>query len=300
MTIVPISLRGKLKRVLKSSVLLLLLCGGLRPGGRVVNAVVAVVYGEPITISDLRELLPGEEDPSPELWRSALQALIEKKLLLRAAAEEGIEVAEREVESKLRAALSSDAIDSEQKDALKKQVRQNLLIRRLLLRKIGFISVRPSAISAYYEAHKSEYAREEMRRFRMILLRTEKEADEMLAQLAKGKSFDSLAKDHSVGPRKDEGGDWGWVARRDLKEPLASAVFSMKKGEVRGALKLDDNYAILRLEEIRPAGPQPLSEVTSAIKEILYRQEFIKRRNSYIEELKKWADITIFEDRLPK
>ncbi len=68
---------------------------------------------------------------------------------------------------------------------------------------------------------------------RHILVKTEAEANDILAQLKKGTDFAKLAKEKSLDPgSKEKGGDLGWFSPAGMVKPFSDAVVGLKKGEL--------------------------------------------------------------------
>lgn len=130
----------------------------------------------------------------------------------------------------------------------------------------------------YYEEHQNDYETKEQRRARHILIKTEKNADEkaieaakkkaeeLLAKLKKGDSFEELAKKYSDDPGSaSRGGELGFFGRGMMVKPFEDTVFAMQPGELAGPVKTDFGWHIIRLEEIKPAGLRPFNEVKDSI-----------------------------------
>ena len=65
-----------------------------------------------------------------------------------------------------------------------------------------------------------------------ILVKTEAEANTVLADLLKGKKFEEIAKEKSLCPSKRDGGDLGWFRRGMMVRPFENAAFDLKKGDM--------------------------------------------------------------------
>ena len=77
-------------------------------------------------------------------------------------------------------------------------------------------------------------------------------AQQVLAQAKAGKDFGALAKQYSQDPGSARnGGDLGWADRSSFVEPFADALFGMAVGEIRGPVKTQFGYHIIKLEEIQ-------------------------------------------------
>ncbi|MHA1732074.1 MAG: peptidylprolyl isomerase [Promethearchaeota archaeon] len=79
-----------------------------------------------------------------------------------------------------------------------------------------------------------------------ILLKDEKTAEEVLRLLKEGNDFAALAMKYSTCPSKSVGGSLGKFGRGDMVKPFEDAVFSMNKGEVRGPVKTEFGYHVIK------------------------------------------------------
>jgi peptidyl-prolyl cis-trans isomerase D len=114
-------------------------------------------------------------------------------------------------------------------------------------------------LKAAYEKNKDRYNEPEKRHGRHILIplgkddaAAKKQAEDVLAQAKAGKDFAALAKQYSQDPGSaDKGGDLGWADRNQFVGPFADALFGMNVGELRGPVKTQFGYHIIRLDEVQ-------------------------------------------------
>ena len=86
---------------------------------------------------------------------------------------------------------------------------------------------------AYYEQRKDSYGKPEKRELRQMVFPNQEEAAAARERIAKGATFDDLAKDRGVNPSDT---DLGTVAKSDIIDPaVADAAFSLKPGETSAA-----------------------------------------------------------------
>lgn len=111
-----------------------------------------------------------------------------------------------------------------------------------------------SAVEALFEEERARYER-----FRLRIARVEGEekARELVRQLEEGEPFEALAREHSVDRSAPLGAALGWRERHELPEALAEAVAGAEPGALLGPLPAEGAYAILRVEERRPAELTP-------------------------------------------
>ncbi len=79
-----------------------------------------------------------------------------------------------------------------------------------------------------------------------ILLNKEKDADSVMARLAKGENFEDLAKRFSKCPSKSKGGNLGWFGRGEMVKEFEDACFNGKTGDIV-KVKTEFGYHIIKI-----------------------------------------------------
>jgi peptidyl-prolyl cis-trans isomerase C len=79
-----------------------------------------------------------------------------------------------------------------------------------------------------------------------ILVKTEKEVNDVLERLKKGEKFSAIAKDVSLCPSKKRGGDLGTFGRGQMVKEFEKAAFALDKGQISGIVKTQFGYHILK------------------------------------------------------
>lgn len=79
-----------------------------------------------------------------------------------------------------------------------------------------------------------------------ILVPTETQAQEIKDELDAGGNFAALAMKFSKCPSKEVGGDLGKFGRGEMAQPFEEAVYAMKKGEIRGPVKTQFGYHVIK------------------------------------------------------
>ena len=153
-------------------------------------------------------------------------------------------------------------------------------------------------LRAAYEKQKSRFVTPEKRRARHILVTgkddaaAQKQAEDILAQLKAGKDFGALAQQYSQDPGSAKnGGDLGWADRSNFVGPFADALFGMNVGEIKGPVKTQFGYHIIRLDEIQPAKGKSFEEARAELEAQLKRDRATDRFGEIQEQLQsKIAD----------
>lgn len=159
------------------------------------------------------------------------------------------------------------------------------------------IQVTDEALKAHYETAKDKLTTPERRLGRHILLTveegkddaaTQKAAEEVLAKLRAGADFAALAKQYSKDPGSAEkGGDLGWASKGMFVGPFEEALFSMQKGELRGPIKTQFGYHILRLDDSEGGQTKSFEEARAELEKD-YRTEQAQAR--FYDQSQKLAD----------
>jgi parvulin-like peptidyl-prolyl isomerase len=120
------------------------------------------------------------------------------------------------------------------------------------------------------------------------LLDREKLAKSLLARVQSGEDFAKLAREYSqdAGTRA-EGGDLGFIGRDILPKPLEELVFSMKVGDVKGPVRADRGFHIIKLVDKRAKDPKPFADVQDEIRVRLRQREMERQTKIYLGELRK-------------
>jgi peptidyl-prolyl cis-trans isomerase D len=128
------------------------------------------------------------------------------------------------------------------------------------------VHVDDAQLKAYYDEQKAKtperFTQPEQRRVRHILFQVAEPKDDAAAKAKaeaalkraqSGEDFGKLAQELSqdTGSAKN-GGDLGWAERSRYVGPFADAAFSMKEGEIKGPVKTQFGYHILKLDGIQP------------------------------------------------
>lgn len=79
-----------------------------------------------------------------------------------------------------------------------------------------------------------------------ILVKTEKQANELLIQIKKGKDFGTLAKRHSTCPSGKKGGDLGEFKRGQMVKAFDDVVFKKEVLVVHGPVKTRFGYHLIK------------------------------------------------------
>jgi peptidyl-prolyl cis-trans isomerase C len=294
------------------------------------DPVIAQIGGEPLRRSEFKTYVQAvsEEDMAlvgGELKSALLEQLIEERLMLRAANDAGMEVSpeelralEKETPPVPAAAASGDADfpaePAELSEAQPDQPEQaasgwdrapenletHLKLQKLMNDKIlKDIEVTDEEVAAHYEDNRAYYKRPAAVDISQILVETEEEANQLLAELNAHKSrFEDLAREHSIGPEASAGGHLGTFHRGELPAAFENEVFSLGKGKLSGVVRTDFGFHIFRTNETFPAKDLSLDDVSASIRVELLRKKSDEALALYMDGLKKRYPVWIDAEKL--
>ncbi len=198
----------------------------------------------------------------------------------------------QKVDAPVKEAIINKLVDSElvyqeaQKLGLDKQsdylAREELSRRELLTSAFLQDFVKKNPISdadtkAAYEQYKKAYGDKEYSA-RHILVKTEAEAKDIIAQLGKGGDFAKIAKEKSIDPgSKDKGGDLGWFSPATMVKPFSDAAAALQKGAVTASpVQTQFGWHVIKLLDTRVAQPLSYDKVKEGLQKNLQQRNLEK------------------------
>ena len=255
------------------------------------------------TLSSEQSLTPEEK---AELERSFLVQIIDQELALGEAARQKITVTAAEVDAAL-AEYRQDYPDGTFDEMLKeraitleqwrKELEQSLLIEKLA-RQVVYpdVTVSDEDVAAYYEDNKADFDRPAQVRARQIVVASQEEGERILGLLRGGEAFETVARQHSLSPDSDHGGDLGFFSRGEMPAEFDQVVFTLPIGQISDLVKTEYGFHIFLVEERREAVRLTLNQVKDEIRdelraekeELAYQQWLVDMRGRSKIEV-KWA-----------
>ncbi len=161
------------------------------------------------------------------------------------------------------------------------------------------VSVDDAQLKAYYEEQKTRtperFTQAEQRRVSHILLTVanpqedaaaKAKAEGLLKRAQAGEDFAKLAKEFSQDPGSaQQGGDLGWTERKAWVVPFADAAYGMKVDEIKGPVKTQFGYHILKLVGIQPAAVKTFDQSKAELETEYRRNEAERLFNNAQDQL---------------
>jgi peptidyl-prolyl cis-trans isomerase SurA len=186
------------------------------------------------------------------------------------------------------------------REEIKKNMERDLLIERVLKSKV---IISDQQVEAYLG--KGEVASTAQKvHLGLILLpvgdkygkpeEAAKTGREILEKLKNGADFQSLAKQYSMGPAAQDGGDLGYMATDELAPFIAQGLKNLRPGQVSDLVQGPNGYYILKLfnldsKKVEKSDP----DLREKVRRTLYEQEMNRRFEEWVHDLESKAFIQI-------
>ena len=244
------------------------------------------------------------------LRREVLERLIDDELILQQAAELKLTVTSDQIDSSIAEIKKQNNIDDDQlREALRAQgmsmatyradLKRQLLRFRVLNIAVGSrVNVSDEEVKAYYERHMKGSANTQVRASHIFVsipdgadlaITAEKQAQaHKILERAKTEDFAKLARELSDdAATRAEGGDLGFFGKDMLPKPIEELVFAMKPGEVRGPVRADRGFHVIKLVDRKIKDAKPLDDVKDDIRMQLRSKDMERQTKIYLTELRK-------------
>ncbi|MEY2479398.1 MAG: peptidyl-prolyl cis-trans isomerase SurA [Verrucomicrobiota bacterium] len=304
--------------------------GALAADVEVVDGIAAIVNGEIITFSQVRQVsaprekmvrsqFTGEELVSKikEARMSALKDLIDRQLIIQQFKKDSFQIPDHYVDERVKEIVRDDfggdrntfikTLEAQNFSLgqFKKMETEKMIVQAMRMKNVKpTTQVSPTKVQEFYEKHRDEFTAKQQVKLRMIMIPTHAGeenaaaqkalAQEILGKLAAGADFDQMAKMYSEDSTKSSGGDWGWIERKTLAAPLEKVAFSLPPGKVSNIIEVGNNFYILKVDDKHGGKTPSLAEVRPEIEKKLQQQEAEALQERWLASLREKAYIRTF------
>ena len=189
----------------------------------------------------------------------------------------------QKVDDNVREVIMSKLISSElvlqeaQKAGLDKKADYIALVNMYIQDYMKSHPISEADTKAAYEKFKTELGDKEYSA-RHILVASEAEAKDVIAQINKGGDFAKIAKEKSKDPgSKDKGGDLGWFSLSGMVKPFSDAVSKLQKGSLTSEpVQTQFGWHVIKLEDVRDMKAPPYDKVKDGLQKQLGQRQLEK------------------------
>ena len=311
-------------------VLLPICCAAFAQEAQVVDGIAAIVNGDVITYSQVRQLsAPREkllrsqftgqdlENKLKQVRELALKDLIDRRLIIQAFKKESYQIPDHIVDQRVHDIIR-ESFGGDRNTFVKTLEAQNYSLgefkekemERIIVQAMRSHNVKtnyiisPTKIEDFYRKHRDLFTTKEEIKLRMIMISGQKDtgnaqaqkslAEEVLGKLAGGAEFEQTAQVYSEDSTRENGGDWGWLGRNTLATGLEKFAFNMPVGRISNIIDYAGNYYILKVEDKRGGTTRSLAEARADIEKKLIQDEAQQIQERWIASLREKAYIRTF------
>jgi peptidyl-prolyl cis-trans isomerase C len=263
----------------------LLLAGGCR----LPRDTAAEVDGRRIQASELESALraftasfgpppPALERELPRVRRGVLERLIDRELMLAEAGRRGIRPSPEELEralaptrdgmpvKELEATFAEAGTDRE---SWRRAAERDLTIEKLQAAITAAVTVSEPELDSWIARHRDRRELPEEVRAAQLLMRTEADAIEARRRIVGGTAFAEVARERSLSPDADRGGDLGYFARGQMPPEFDEAVFALPLGQVSDVVASPYGYHLFLVGDRRPGRTRSDAELRADVRQAL-------------------------------
>ena len=281
------------------------------------SQVVATIDGEPVLASEaIREYeqaygkLKVGDDEKPRLLKRALEQVIDRRLAMRrlvqlgeAASQADVDQAFSRLEKQLAAQNIKPAEHYQRIGMTPEEVRRSLLWtlswQRYLAKQLT-----GENLARYFERHRRDYDGTQLKVAHILIAAQPSDASAVQAAMAKARkardavvagkqSFAEAAQAHSAGPSAKDGGDIGWIERREpMPEPFSQAAFALQAGELSQPVTTTFGVHLIQVTEVKP-GQRTWQDAAEELKAAMTVHVFRwladkERADAKVERMGQW------------
>jgi parvulin-like peptidyl-prolyl isomerase len=305
----------------------------MRPAGAatpdLVNGIAVIVGDAVITYKDIQLALEEDldalhsryalqpkvyQEKAAELEKAKLEDMVDNQLVLQEFKRAGYVVPESYFQSQIdkdirRYGDRLTMIQTLQRqnitfETYRQRIRERVILELMWQQKVPREPIiSPTRIEDYYVKHRDEFKMEDQVKLRMIVLTNNpnntvysnhKLAEEIIRKLDEKVPFEELARVYSNGTQAREGGDWGWIEKKVLRDELANAAFALSPGEHSGVVETPNAVYVILVEGKKVSYIKTLSEVRDEVEATLRAEETKRLKKQWIEQLKSKAFVRYF------
>lgn len=254
---------------------------------------VATVDGGTITKENVYDIL------YQQFGKDAIEKLISDRLVENKAKAGNVTVSDAELNAeidRIKKNFPSEAEFSNQLkeagvtiDDVKKDLRSTLYLRKLLEKGNP---ITEDSLKKYFQENKASLDTPEQRRASHILVKTKEEAQAVKKRLDKGEDFVKVAKEKSIDPSAQNGGDLGLFGRGQMVKPFEDVAFKLEVNQVSDIVQTEYGFHIIKVAEKIIGKSFSFEEKKEEVRAAIQQQLVQEKSQEYLEKLKKEAKIS--------
>jgi parvulin-like peptidyl-prolyl isomerase len=148
-------------------------------------------------------------------------------------------------------------------------------------------------VKKYYENNAARFKQPESVKLRIISVKDEQKARDILAMLKSGDDFGEIASNMSEDSYRAKGGDVGYMHKGRMLPEIEDAAFKLKIGEISDVINAENIWYIIKLEDKKPEHQLSFEEVRDKLEKDLERERIKELNDKWIADLRAKAKIEV-------
>jgi parvulin-like peptidyl-prolyl isomerase len=277
--------------------------------------VVAIVNGTALTQKDLDaeldRLIPKitfhrsvSNEKRKFYYDQALQELINRELQYQDALAKNMKPEKEKLDAQMekirnkfktpeeyRAALEKEGLSEE---SVRAWVEKDMMIQTVFANVVtAKAKVNDEEVKKHYENNAARFKQPESVKLRIISVKDEQKARDILAMLKSGDDFGEIASNMSEDSYRAKGGDVGYMHKGRMLPEIEDAAFKLKIGEISDVINAENIWYIIKLEDKKPEHQLSFEEVRDKLKKDLERERIKELNDKWIADLRAKAKIEV-------
>lgn len=155
------------------------------------------------------------------------------------------------------------------------------------------VAVSDEEVRAYYDEHRAELTEPEKRRVAHFVVATEEEAKTARDLVEAGADFADVVKKVSTDtPSAKEGGDLGWITKKDTPDVFAP-ILTMEVGAMSMPIESKFGWHVVKVVDIRPERPMTFEEAQEHVRKAVLEEKKRAARMVWVRKLRDAATVQI-------
>ena len=285
---------------------------------RWVDRIVVIVNEDIITERDINDLVgnlkatmpKGQAVNNEELRQTAIEQLIDKKLILQAAKRMNITASNAEIQNQIEQIAQSQNMSVEKlyqvvakegvnKDALHKTIAENIAIEKTTAQYMADVKVTDADVQQFLSQNNLPNELPQYAVSHILIKTDDKKGDDAVRtqlvnirkKLSQGVSFADLARQYSQDTASaTNGGSIGWVSLGSSSPTFDNALKNMQKGDVSSPIKSEFGWHLIQLNDVQMAQLNDQQRVNMA-KSIIAQQKAPMAYQGWLQQMRSHAYI---------
>ena len=285
---------------------------------RWVDRIVVIVNQDIITERDINDMVgnlkaampKGQAVNNEELRQTAIEQLIDKKLILQTAKRMNISATNAEIQNQIEQIAQSQNMSVEKlyqavakegvnKDALHKTIAENIAIEKTTAQYMADVKITNEDVQQFVAQNNLPNEVPQYAVSHILIKTDDKKGDDAVRtqlvnirkKLSQGVSFADLARQYSQDTASaTNGGSIGWVSLGSSSPAFDNALKNMKKGDVSSPIKSEFGWHLIQLNDVQMAQLSDQQRLAMA-KSIIAQQKAPMAYQGWLQQMRSHAYI---------